>query len=100
MSCILSKILCDVDVQLSHQYFGGCPDGPGMFDSPFFAVFTSRLSSILIYMVSPCLSPDSGSSDALNLIDVADIFVRILFRRMLPMMHLRFTQMLLRFTLS
>jgi len=36
-----------LDVQLSHQRFGGRPDGPGMSGFPFFAIFASRLSSIL-----------------------------------------------------
>jgi hypothetical protein len=42
--CLFS---CDVDVQLSHQRFGGHPDGLMVFGFPFFAIFASQLSSIL-----------------------------------------------------
>jgi len=38
---------CDVDAQLSHQCFGDRPDGLGLFSFPFFAIFASRLSSVL-----------------------------------------------------
>jgi len=45
-----------------------------VFAFPFFAIFASRLSSC--YMLSPCLSPDSGPScDILDLADVANVFV-------------------------
>jgi len=38
---------CDVDVQLSHQRFESRPGDLGMLGFPFFAIFASRLSSIL-----------------------------------------------------
>jgi len=38
---------CDVDVQLSHQYFGGRSNSLKVFDFPFFEIFISRLLSIL-----------------------------------------------------
>jgi hypothetical protein len=43
---LLFQCACNVDIQLSHQRFEGRP-GLGVFDVPFFAIFASRLSSIL-----------------------------------------------------
>jgi len=43
-ACLFS---CNVDVQFSHQCFGGHLDSLGIFGFPLLGTFTSRLSSIL-----------------------------------------------------
>jgi len=82
MSYILYSV--HVDVQLSHQHFGGRPEISGF---PVFAIFASWLSTIPI---SSCSSSDSDSSyDILTLADAADVFnansIRE-FRRVSPLL--------------
>jgi len=38
---------CNIDVQLSHQYFRDCLGGPEVLGFPFLAIFANRLSFIL-----------------------------------------------------
>jgi len=45
---------CHVDVQFSHQRFGGRPGGLGLFHFPLFGIFASRLSSILFRSLHVC----------------------------------------------
>jgi len=61
----------DVDVKLSHQPFGGRPD-------VWFSISCDFCQPVMVhpvYIVSPCLSSDSGPSYViLTLADVADVF--------------------------
>jgi len=75
---------CDVDVQLPHQYFESRQGDLEVFGLTFLAIFVRRLSSILF---TRCLH--ARFLILAHFISWITRMLRILFRRVSPLMHLK-----------